>query len=940
MFQEIKDYIISLLRSRLLPLMTLFFIMMLTLIHRLFEIQIIQGESYLASISDSIEQTKSVASTRGNIYDCNGVLLAYNDLAFSVKISDSGSYSNIKEKNEKLNRVIVDAATIIEKHGQKVNCDYSIIVNEDDRYEFNTSSENAKLRFLRDAYGKASTSDLSEEEIESTAEDVVNYLSGENIYGIDPSYTKQQVLYILNFRSYMSANTYQRSMEFTMCYDVNDETVAEILENSNRLFGVTVSEEYIRKYNDGFYAAHILGYTGKVSTDELESLQAQNSQYAANDVVGKAGIEQAMEIYLQGTKGERKVYVDNVGRITEILNETPPVTGCDVYLTIDIELQKKVYKALEKQIADILVSKIVKDDERYTYDTDGTTIKEIWIPIKDVYFALIDNNVISIKEIENETSNTEASVHEKFLKKQTTVLTKVEDELTEHDTAYENLNEEMQNYIYKIYELLLDNGVILRANVDRSDTMYEQWVAETISLKEYLSYALAKNWIDVSKFTDSDYSSLSEAYDSLVAYIMDDIQSETEFNKKIYKYMIKYRELSGNELCVLLYDQKVLPYDSTAYGNLIMGKVSAFDFLCDKISNCEITPAQLALKPCSGSSTILDTNTGRVLALVSYPSYDINNFSGSVDADYYYQLINDKSLPLVNNATTTRNAPGSCYKIVSAIAGMEMGVITPDTVVECTGIYETVTPPPKCWVYPNRHGDEDVSTALRDSCNCFFYEVGYRLAMGNNGYDSSRGTDILANYARQLGLATTTGIEIYEATPVASDDNAVHSAIGQGRNSFTGLNLARYVSTIANSGTCYELTLIDRIVDSNGNDVFSSIPIVDSTMNDVSFTTWNAVHRGMYLVSENTSSFADIPFKTGSKSGTAQENKKYPDHCTYICYAPYDDPEIAISAVIQNGYTSSNVAKLTANILKIYYGIEDNDKTDEAANDGSENTTR
>lgn len=999
MYQEIKDYIISVLKSRLLPVVALFLILFFILIDRLFELQIIQGETYLSSISDTMEQTKSVASTRGNIYDCNGVLLAYNDLAFSVKISDSGTYASVSEKNKILNKVIVDAANIIEKHGEQVSCDYSIIVNEDGNYEFNVEG-NARLRFLRDAYGVTSVSNLSDEQRNSTAEDVVEFLCNErydilpndaiiisekgnfefnvsgdtklrflrDVYGkssvskltdeeknstaaqvmeylrsqgytrVEIGYSKQEIIYILNFRSYMSANTYQRSMEFTMSYDVNDETVAEILENSGDLIGVTVSEEYIRKYVDGFYAAHILGYTGKASTDELEELQAQNSQYAANDMVGKAGIEQSMELYLQGTKGERKVYVDNVGRITEVISETEPVTGSDVYLTIDIELQKKVYKALEKQIAEIVVSKIVETDEQYVYASDETTIEDILIPIKDVYFALIDNNVISINEIAQQKTNTSSTVYSRFLNNQSDVLKMVKNELTDYDTEYAKLSEDMQIYIYKIYELLLEDGVIIRNNVDYTDPMYEQWIAETISLKEYLSYALVMNWIDVSKFTDSEYSSLTEAYNSLVTYILDDIKNDTEFNKKIYKHMIKYRQLTGSEVCVLLYDQKILPYDEETYGKLIMGSIKPYNFMIEKITNCEITPAQLALKPCSGSCTIIDTDTGRILALVSYPSYEINNLSGTVDADYYYKLLQDGSLPLVNNATTTKTAPGSAYKIVSAIAGLETGIITSGEEMECTGIYETVTPNPKCWVYPNRHGDENVATAIRDSCNIYFYEVGYRLATNSAGkYNSTQGTDILADYARQLGLATTTGIEIYETTPVASNENAIASAIGQGRNNFTGLNLARYVSTIANSGTCYDLTLVDRIVDSSGNNVFESIPIVASTMNDVSTSTWNTVHYGMKLVSENTSTLMNIGIETASKSGTAQENVKYPDHCTFICYAPYDDPEIAVSAVIQNGYASANVAKLTSEVLKIYYGLGDEDTT--ANGTLTENTT-
>ncbi|MCR5215828.1 MAG: penicillin-binding protein [Lachnospiraceae bacterium] len=931
MYQEIKDYILSILRSRLFPVVTLFIILFIILIHRLFDLQIIQGEAYVESMNVKTEEVQSITATRGNIYDCNGVLLAYNDLAFAVKISDSGKYSSVSEKNKILNQVIADAVTILLRHGENVNCDYPIILNEDGHYEFNVS-DSAKQRFLRDAYGHRSISELTPEELNASASDVIDFVC-EKTYQINQKnkdgeieqfYEPEMVLYILNYRSYMSANSYQRSTQFTMASDVSDESVAEILENSQDLIGVDVCEEYIRKYVDGFYVAHILGYTGMISSDELEVLQEEDSQYTASDIVGKSGIEQSMEQYLQGTKGSRKVYVDHVGRITEVLEEKDPIMGSDVYLTIDIELQKKVYKALEQQIADILVSHIVDSDEQYVYKSDGTTISTINIPIKDVYFALIDNNVISMSEIASCKTATESTVYHSFLDKQKEVLDRLSTELLVSDTDYAHLSEEMQNYIYTIYEILGANGVLLRSNIDTSDTVYEEWIAETISFKEFLSYALAKNWIDVSKFTDSNYTSLSESYEALVAYILEDVKKESSFSKKIYKYMIKYRSLSGSQLGVLLYDQGILKYDEETYGKLIMGSTSAYSFMVNKIAACEITPAMLALKPCSGSATIIDNDTGRILAMVSYPSYDINYFSGSVDAAYYNQLLNDKSLPLVNNATTTRTAPGSSFKMVSAVAGLEEGIITASEIIECNGIYETVTPNPKCWVYPSRHGNENVKTALRDSCNVYFYEVGYRLATNNmtEKYDSNRATDILADYAKRMGLAVTTGIEIYEQTPIASNENAVASAIGQGRNSYTGLNLCHYVSTIANSGVCYDLTLIDRVVDSSGTVIFESIPIISSTMNDVSSSTWNTVHEGMRMVSENTSSLiTNTTVSTASKTGTAQENTKLPDHCDFICYAPYENPEIGLSIVIQNGYTSGNAAKVAANILNIYYGL-------------------
>lgn len=930
--REIFESVISVIKSRLFPLAVFFITLFTILLVRLFNLQIVNGANALDDYNSSAKVSLDVPSTRGRIFDVNGVLLAYNELAFSIKISDSGTYSSSSQKNRLLNETIYQTIQIIEEHGDKVNCDYAIVVNSDGEYEFNVDG-NSLLRFLRDSYGCSSISELSEEQKNSTAAEVIEYLSSKEVYGIDESYEKDDVIKIINFRSYMSANYYNRKMKFTVAYDVSDETVAAILENSGTLLGVTVEEDYIRKYENGFYAAHILGYTGVASTDELERLQALDEQYSANDVVGKAGIEEAMELELQGHKGEQIVYLDTVGRVTEVLEETPPVTGNDVYLTIDIVMQEKIYHAIERKLADIILSKLTPTDDVYEYASDQTTIKDIYIPIKDVYFALFDNNIISITSIAARHTDVESKVYDKFLTKQASVTEAVLTELTTSPTPYNKLSEEMQVYIYYISQMLKEDGVINTSNIDTSDSTYQEWVAETISLKDYLSYAIAKNWIDVSVYTDEEYSSLTEAYDALLDYIFDVIKTDSGFCKRLYRYMIKSGTLTGKEVCLLLYDQDVIVYEDELYKQLLNGRMSAYDFIYSKIDALEITPAQLALEPCSGAVVVLDTNTGKVLSLVSYPSYDINKLSGSVDAAYYSKLRNDQSLPLLNRATQTQTAPGSIFKIVSAVAGLESGVITPDEKITCTGIFTSVTPNPKCHIYPGRHGNENVSTAIMDSCNVFFYEVGYRLSMENGKYNSNLGTSVLAEYAQKLGLATESGIEIYEASPQASTVNSVASAIGQGSNNYSALNLARYASTIANSGICYDLTLIDKVTDSEGNLLYASEPVIASTMDDVKQSTWDAVHYGMKLVSNKTAGIYDLPVSSGSKSGTAQEKLTKPDHATYILYAPYENPEVAVSCVIPNGYTSSNVAKLTSDVLKIYYGLDEDENSTEQTNE-------
>lgn len=936
MLKDMIEYILNIIKSRIFPLILVFMGLMAVLVVRLFNLQIVNGEVYLDAISQSAEDTKSVSATRGRIYDVNGELLAYNELAFSINICDSGTYLSQADKNKKLNEIIYKTIEIIESHNHEVTCDFSIVVNDYGKYEY-TVDGTQRLRFLRDCYGKTSINALSESEKNATAEEIMNYLCGDDRYQVNEEYPDDIKVKIVNIRSYMTANYYNRSMEFTIAYDVSDDIVAEIVENADTLTGVSVSEEYIRKYVDGKYAAHIIGYTGKASSDDLVTLQAQNDQYAPNDIVGKSGIEQAMELYLQGTKGSKQVYVDTVGRIKEVISETEPVTGDDVYLTIDINLQKKIYNAIEEELAKILVSKIVNSTDKYTYASDGTTIKDIYIPIRDVYFALIDNNIIKTSKIAQQTTSTEKTVYNKFVEKQQSVLDSLYNELTtDMPTQVGKLSDENYEYIKYIYSLLKTDEIVMTEVVDETDDIFMQWRAETISLKDYLAYAISKNWIDVAMYSEDEYTSLSEAYTQLIEYIFDVLKTDSGFSKIIYKYMIQTGRLSGAEVCILLYDQDVLPYDESMYGKLIMGSVSPYDFMIDKIRNIEITPAQLALEPCSGSAVVTDVKTGQVRALVSYPSYDNNKLSVTVDADYYSQLRNDKSNPLYNGATQSQNAPGSTFKIVSSIAGLMNNVISQGETVLCTGIFDKVTPNPKCWIYPSAHGSENVATAIRDSCNIFFYEVGYRLAIDETGkYNSDIGTGILGEYAKKLGLGTKTGIEIYENTPNISDTDSVASAIGQGRHSYSALNLSRYAATIANNGVCYDLTLISSVVDSDGNAVYESEPKVASTMEEVPENVWNTVHHGMYLAGQNNTYIKSLSVNVGCKSGTAQENTKKPDHATFILYAPYENPEVAISCIIRNGYTSSNVAELTSNIVNIYYGIDESkpDASDNAANE-------
>ena len=224
------------------------------------------------------------------------------------------------------------------------------------------------------------------------------------------------------------------------------------------------------------------------------------------------------------------------------------------------------------------------------------------------------------------------------------------------------------------------------------------------------------------------------------------------------------------------------------------------------IKNLEITPAQLALDPYSASCVLTDVNTGEVRALVSYPSYDNNRLANGIDAEYYARISSgeDLSRPMWNYATQMRTAPGSTFKMVSSTAALMEHVIDLTTRIECPGIFTRFSDyQPRCWKRSG-HGSLNVSEAITNSCNVFFYEVGYQLGLNGDKYDQDLGNEKLAKYADMYGLNEKSGIEIEESEPQISDALSVVSAIGQGTNNFTTVGLARYVTAVGKTGTAEE----------------------------------------------------------------------------------------------------------------------------------------
>lgn len=946
MFDELKDKLIGFFTSRLTLFTLVFLILGGILVYRCFDLQIVHGEEYLEDFVLQIEKTRDIASTRGNIYDRSGNVLAYNELAYSVKIEDV--FESGKKKNANLNATIMKLIRLIEKNGDQVNTDFKIVINEDGEFAFSVEGTSL-LRFIADVYGKKTIGELEDNMKTATATEIMEYLSRNSVYAFaigeyeDPEdtksdfipgkgYTKEDWLKLVTVRYAMNLTSYRKYIGTTVATDVSEKTVAVIMENSEELPGVSIVEDTVRKYVDSKYFAHVLGYTGKISSEELTELNEElaaegkgDDIYNINDVVGKSGIESYMETTLQGVKGYEKVIVDNMGKVISIVEREEAQAGKDVYLTIDMEFTKAVYNILEQQLAGLVSKKIFNAKEYVPGANAGSA--DIRIPIYDVYFAMFNNSIINIKHMASEDAGeVEQIVYQAYLDYKEQAYEKLTFELTEGMTPYNKLTKEYQVYESNIVRLLNSNGVIMSEAVDSNDATQIAWATEeVISLNEYLRYCIAQNWIDVSKLDlDEKYSDSEEIYNKILDYIISMIDKNTEFQKRFYKYMLLSDVITGKQVCMVLCEQKLVEIPAEDETALYSGKLSAYDFMMNRIVNIDITPAQLALDPCNASCVVVNVNTGEVLAMVSYPGYDNNKMANSIDAEYYARLTTDKSQPQYNFATQYKAAPGSTFKMVTATAGLLEGVITLNSRINCVGTFTEITPSPRCWRRIG-HGNETVTTAIRDSCNFFFFDVGYMLSTRSGGYNETEGLNTLYEYADLYGLTEKSGVEITESSPEVSSIDPVRSAIGQGSNSYTTVGLARYVATVANSGTCYNLTLLDKVTDSEGNVIQEFEPDVRNVI-ELPDEYWNAIHLGMRQVVQNKSYFSDLAVAVAGKTGTAEQTTSRPNHALFVCYAPYEEPEIAIATRIPFGYSSDYAAQATRNIIKYYYGLAEEEE--------------
>lgn len=916
----LKERLGELLRNRLFVLLAAAAVIFMILVGRLFYMQIVNGEEADASLTSSVTREVTIPAARGNIYDRYGRPLAVNEAAFSVEIDDSITvdYEDADAESVSLYKKLI-------KNGYVVGDDLPI--TKDAPYEFTISSDELEewktnigltkkqmnytaeetLNYLYERFGitdadmteeekralvslginindknimitnlimtiesnggeivdelpisqeqpyyfllededeilswKSSVS-MSEEELDYDAEESMQYLI--ELFGIPENISPSMQRKVAAVRYSLYLQRYKKYQPVTVAREINDEVIAAVEENLDKFPGVSVETESMRVYEDGEIFSNIIGYIRQISDTELQEYSEYG--YTSGDIVGKTGIEKVMELELNGQDGKMLVEVDNMGRKISTLETEAPVSGDDVFLTIDKELQISAYNYLKDALADAIITRLTSELE-----------KDVPVTLKQLFTSMIDSNNISVTEVMKAEDG-----YQKVLK----------DIILAHDPDIDVTDSEDKTEAKQVLTNAVDNGTI--------------------------------------------------SYTTLI-YVM--------------------------------IEQGVITADDNYKARIASGELTPFNVIIEKLESGDLEPAETGLEPCTGSVVVSDVNSGEVLALVTYPSYDNNELVNTFNNEYYNKLLEDPTTPLVNRPLMQKKAPGSTLKMITAIAGLETGVITSDTQIRDKGVFKDAgTPYANCLIYSlngSTHGYVDVSHALEVSCNYFFYEVGYQLGNDTENPRSLKGITILDEYYDAFGLNSPTGVEIGESAPSMASPSykeevikwqnpeatssqtawtsgdTIRAAIGQSVNSFSAASMNKYVATLANGGTRYKMHLLDKVKSSDGTVTEEVEETVENVL-EIAPENLEAVYEGMLLVTQGSKGtlrtvFKDFPIDVAAKSGTAEENKNLSSHVWFVGFAPYDDPQIAVTVMIPFGdVTGSPAAVVARNVIGEYMGL-------------------
>ena len=663
-----KINIRKLLSDKLVIVAVVFGGMFLLNIKQFYKLQINSNEEYSENLQSDVERKVEIPASRGSIYDRYGKPLAVNKPIYVLKINPQVTFSD----SNRLNDIIIDVTNLLEENGDSYID--NVPISKEVPFVF-TKDEQSVRSFITN-YVPYNNQEHKEELYNYSAEELMNYLRGEDVFGLSEGMSDQDARKVIAIRLEMRQTTYQKYKMVTIAEDISMKTVAAIEENKKKYENMEIEVEAERFYTYGKAFGNVLGYTRTITENQYEKLKEEG--YDQDDRVGQVGIESTMEAELRGDKGYQIIEVDNVGRHVMTKEEKAPVNGNDIYLTIDADLQLAVYEAVEKRLSEAIVQRLKGQGGPNVMKLTG----------REVLVSMATNNQLDFKQMQEAEEN------------------------------------QMQKQLY-----------------DKINNSYQEALI-----------ALEKNQ---KEMPEEERESLSI--------------------KQHFANMLNSDELliTDRELLLAFAEQGSLKLEASQIESIWSGNYGSLEaLLIEELESGDLKPEQTSIMPFSASAVVVDVNSGETLALVSYPSFDSNAFTQDFN-DTYLKLhdgVDSRNLE-TNRALKTARAPGSTFKMLVGIAGLEEEVISNETVMNDTGFYTKAGEPyPRCWHFTNHgygHGNVDLVRGLEVSCNYYFYDIPYRLGLK---YGAPYGAiDALTRYVEMFGLNQKTGIELEEVSPSVSN---------------------------------------------------------------------------------------------------------------------------------------------------------------------------
>ena len=915
-----KERLGELLRNRLFVMLAAVAVIFIILVGRLFYMQIVNGEEADASLTSSVTREVTIPAARGNIYDRYGRPLAVNEAAFSVEIDDS-----ITVDYEDPDAEAVSLYNKLIKNGYVVGDDLPITKGSSP--EFTISSDD--LEQWKTNIG------LSRKQMNYTAEETLAYLYDRfGITDSDMSEDEKRALVSLGI------NIDDKNIMITnliLTIEANGGEIVDELPISGEqpyYFIIEDEDEILSWKKDVSMEKEELDYNAEESMDYLIDLFGIPQNLAPSMQRKLAAVRYSL--YLQRYKKYQPVTVsreinDNViAAVEENLDKFPGVS-------IETE-SMRVYDNGEIFSNIIGYIRQISDAELQEYSEYGYTsgdiigktgiekVMELQLNGKDGKMLVeVDNLGRKISTLETEAPGSGQDV---FL----------------------TIDKELQISAYNYLKQELANAIITRLTSELEKDV-------PVTLKQLFVSMIDSNNISVTDIMKSEDGYQKTLKDMILAYDADIDVTDTEDKtaaKQVLTNAVDSGSISYTTLIYVMIEQGVITADDNYKARIASGELTPFNVIIEKLQSGDLEPAETGLEPCTGSVVVSDVNSGEVLALVTYSSYDNNELVNTFNNEYYNKLLEDPATPLVNRPLMQKKAPGSTLKMVTAIAGLETGVITPDTQIRDMGVFKDAgTPYANCLIYSlngSTHGYVDVSHALEVSCNYFFYDVGYMLGGETDDPRSLKGITILDEYYDAFGLNSPTGVEIGESAPSMASPSykeevikwqnpeatssqiawtsgdTIRAAIGQSVNSFSAASMNKYVATLANGGTRYKMHLLDKVKSADGTVTEEVEETVENVL-EIAPENLEAVYEGMLLVTQGSKGtlrnvFRDFPIDVAAKSGTAEENKNLSSHVWFVGFAPYDDPQIAVTVMIPFGdVTGSPAAVVAKNVIGEYMGL-------------------